>query len=119
MLFLVIFDSVCLYFLLLELQCPVFQKPKDMIVHPEVCGLVPSKYGTVCRFSCPQGFILAGIREELRCLSSKEWSEDLQKAFCKGMDFDDNFLLLEKKNKNCGRDMYGISYKCETRTNQD
>nr|XP_056705184.1 sushi, von Willebrand factor type A, EGF and pentraxin domain-containing protein 1 [Euleptes europaea] len=69
-----------------ELQCPAFQKPKDVIVHPDVCGLGPSKYGTMCRFSCPNGFILAGVREELRCLSSKKWSEDVQKAFCKDIE---------------------------------
>uniref|UniRef100_A0ACB8ES66 Uncharacterized protein n=1 Tax=Sphaerodactylus townsendi TaxID=933632 RepID=A0ACB8ES66_9SAUR len=82
----------CMHLLPLELQCPAFQKPKEVIVHPDVCGLGPSKYGTVCRFSCPQGFILTGVREELRCLNSKKWSEDVQKAFCKGIEVDDNFF---------------------------
>ncbi|XP_061487863.1 sushi, von Willebrand factor type A, EGF and pentraxin domain-containing protein 1 isoform X2 [Rhineura floridana] len=69
-----------------ELHCPVFQKPKDVTVHPRVCGLEPSKYGTVCRFSCPNGFLLSGIREELRCLTTGRWSENVQRAFCKDIE---------------------------------
>ncbi|XP_019410274.1 PREDICTED: sushi, von Willebrand factor type A, EGF and pentraxin domain-containing protein 1, partial [Crocodylus porosus] len=67
----------------LEVHCPVFQKPKGVMVHPLNCGQEPSKYGTVCQLSCPHGFVLSGAREQLRCFSSGSWSEDVQKAFCK------------------------------------
>nr|XP_028567204.1 sushi, von Willebrand factor type A, EGF and pentraxin domain-containing protein 1 [Podarcis muralis] len=69
-----------------ELHCPVFQKPKDVTVHPPLCGLEPSKHGTVCRFSCPNGFLLSGVREELQCLTSGRWSGNVQKAFCKDIE---------------------------------
>ncbi|CAI5796534.1 von Willebrand factor type A, EGF and pentraxin domain-containing 1 [Podarcis lilfordi] len=69
-----------------ELHCPVFQKPKDVTVHPYLCGLEPSKHGTVCRFSCPSGFLLSGVREELQCLTSGRWSGNVQKAFCKDFE---------------------------------
>uniref|UniRef100_A0A8D2Q1E1 Sushi, von Willebrand factor type A, EGF and pentraxin domain containing 1 n=1 Tax=Varanus komodoensis TaxID=61221 RepID=A0A8D2Q1E1_VARKO len=69
-----------------EMHCPVFQKPKHVIVHPHICGLQLSKYGTLCRFSCPNGFLLTGIREELRCLTTGRWTEDVQNAFCKDIE---------------------------------
>lgn len=81
------------YFLLLEVHCPVFQKPKDVMVHPSNCGQEPAKYGTMCQLNCPHGFVLSGAREELRCISSGTWSEDVQKAFCKGKDLNNNFHL--------------------------
>ncbi|XP_072848120.2 sushi, von Willebrand factor type A, EGF and pentraxin domain-containing protein 1 isoform X1 [Pogona vitticeps] len=69
-----------------ELLCPVLQKPEHVIIHPYICGLEPSKYGTVCGLSCPTGFLLSGVREELRCLTSGRWSENLQKASCKDIE---------------------------------
>ncbi|KAJ6669489.1 hypothetical protein lerEdw1_000037 [Lerista edwardsae] len=69
-----------------ELHCPVFEKSKDVTVHPHNCGLEPSKSGAVCRFSCPKGFLLSGVREELRCLIAGRWSENVQKAFCKDIE---------------------------------
>ncbi|XP_066469620.1 sushi, von Willebrand factor type A, EGF and pentraxin domain-containing protein 1 isoform X1 [Tiliqua scincoides] len=69
-----------------ELHCPVFQKSKDVSVHPHTCGLEPSKSGTVCQFSCPKGFLLSGVRDELRCLIAGRWSENVEKAFCKDIE---------------------------------
>ncbi|KAG8130469.1 hypothetical protein E2320_017145, partial [Naja naja] len=69
-----------------ELYCPAFLKPKGVIVHPYICGLEQSKYGTVCRLSCPSGFLLSGVTEELRCLHTGKWSENMQIAFCKDIE---------------------------------
>ncbi|XP_039199397.1 sushi, von Willebrand factor type A, EGF and pentraxin domain-containing protein 1-like [Crotalus tigris] len=69
-----------------ELRCPAFQKPKGVIVHPYICGLEQSKYGTMCRLSCPNGFLLSGVTEELRCLRTGKWSENVQLAFCKDIE---------------------------------
>ncbi|XP_067409310.1 sushi, von Willebrand factor type A, EGF and pentraxin domain-containing protein 1 isoform X1 [Emydura macquarii macquarii] len=69
-----------------EVLCPLFQKPKGVTVHPSGCGQEPSKSGTVCQLSCPHGFMLSGVREELRCLPSGRWSEKVQKALCKDIE---------------------------------
>lgn len=87
-----------MYSLFLELRCPAFQKPKGVIVQPSICGLEQSKYGTMCRLSCPNGFLLSGVTEEVRCLHTGKWSENVQIAFCKGMDIDNNLLWLKEKS---------------------
>ncbi|XP_070794674.1 sushi, von Willebrand factor type A, EGF and pentraxin domain-containing protein 1 [Pituophis catenifer annectens] len=69
-----------------ELHCPAFLKPKGVIVHPYICGLEQSKYGTVCRLSCPNGFLLSGVTEDLRCLHTGKWSENVQIAVCKDVE---------------------------------
>lgn len=71
---------------LVEMHCPVFQKPAGVTIHPPKCGLEPAVSGTVCQLSCPRGFILSGAREELRCISSGRWSANIQDALCKGRD---------------------------------
>lgn len=86
-----------MYFLFLELHCPAFLKPKGVIVHPYTCGLEQSKYGTMCRLNCPNGFLLSGVTKDLRCLHTGKWSENVQIAFCKGMDFDNNLLSLKRE----------------------
>ncbi|XP_060618494.2 sushi, von Willebrand factor type A, EGF and pentraxin domain-containing protein 1 isoform X2 [Anolis sagrei] len=91
-----------------ELHCPAFQKPKHVTVHPHLCGFEPSKYGTVCRFTCPNGFLLSGIREELRCLTNGRWSENVQKAFCKD---------IEPPNINCPDDIEASTLEYQNSAN--
>lgn len=74
------------YWSLVEMHCPILQKPAGVTVLPPRCGLEPAISGTVCRLSCPQGFILSGAREELRCLSFGRWSANIKDALCKGRD---------------------------------
>uniref|UniRef100_A0A8D0GC18 Sushi, von Willebrand factor type A, EGF and pentraxin domain containing 1 n=1 Tax=Sphenodon punctatus TaxID=8508 RepID=A0A8D0GC18_SPHPU len=69
-----------------ELHCPSFLKPKNVTIHPTICGQKASKYGTLCHLSCPSGYILSGVGEELRCLTSGRWSEDVPRAFCKDVE---------------------------------
>uniref|UniRef100_A0A8C3N918 Sushi, von Willebrand factor type A, EGF and pentraxin domain-containing protein 1 n=1 Tax=Geospiza parvula TaxID=87175 RepID=A0A8C3N918_GEOPR len=66
-----------------EKRCPVLQKPAGVTVLPPRCGLEPAISGTVCQLSCPQGFILSGAREEIRCISFGRWSANIQEALCK------------------------------------
>jgi len=74
------------YWSFVEMRCPILQKPAGLTVLPPRCGLEPAVSGTLCQLSCPQGFILSGAREELRCISFGRWSANIQKALCKGRD---------------------------------
>ncbi|KAF6127568.1 sushi, von Willebrand factor type A, EGF and pentraxin domain containing 1 [Phyllostomus discolor] len=69
-----------------EHQCPTFQKPKGVIISPPNCGRQPAKPGTVCQLSCRQGFVLSGVREEVRCATSGRWSARVQTAVCKDVE---------------------------------
>ncbi|XP_009870346.1 PREDICTED: sushi, von Willebrand factor type A, EGF and pentraxin domain-containing protein 1-like, partial [Apaloderma vittatum] len=68
------------------MRCPIFQRPAGVTVHPPECGLEPATSGTVCQLSCPQGFVLSGAREELRCISFGKWSANIQEALCKDIE---------------------------------
>nr|KAF6332190.1 sushi, von Willebrand factor type A, EGF and pentraxin domain containing 1 [Pipistrellus kuhlii] len=70
----------------MESQCPTFQMPKGVIITPPSCGRQPAKPGTICQLSCHEGFILAGVREELRCTTSGKWSTRVQTAVCKDVE---------------------------------
>lgn len=72
------------YWSFVEMRCPILQKPAGVTVLPPRCGLEPAVSGTVCQLSCPQGFILSGAREELRCISFGRWSANVEEALCKG-----------------------------------
>lgn len=72
------------HFPTIERHCSTFQKPKGVIVSPPNCGRQPAKPGTICQLSCRQGFILSGVREEVRCTTSGKWSAKVQTAVCKG-----------------------------------
>lgn len=78
-----------------ERQCATFQTPKGVIVSPPSCGRQPAKPGTVCQLSCHEGYILAGVREELRCATSGKWSARVQTAVCKGR----SSMLVRLKTK--------------------
>ncbi|NXV57103.1 SVEP1 protein, partial [Molothrus ater] len=69
-----------------EKRCPILQKPAGVTVLPPRCGLEPAISGTVCQLSCPQGFILSGAREEIRCISFGRWSANIQEALCKDIE---------------------------------
>uniref|UniRef100_A0A8C3EX58 Sushi, von Willebrand factor type A, EGF and pentraxin domain-containing protein 1 n=1 Tax=Corvus moneduloides TaxID=1196302 RepID=A0A8C3EX58_CORMO len=69
-----------------EKRCPILQKPARVTVLPPRCGLEPAISGTVCQLSCPQGFILSGAREEIRCISFGRWSANIQEALCKDIE---------------------------------
>uniref|UniRef100_A0A8C0BA79 Sushi, von Willebrand factor type A, EGF and pentraxin domain-containing protein 1 n=1 Tax=Buteo japonicus TaxID=224669 RepID=A0A8C0BA79_9AVES len=69
-----------------EMRCPILQKPAGVTVLPPRCGLEPAISGTVCHLSCPQGFILSGAREELRCISFGRWSANIKDALCKDIE---------------------------------
>ncbi|XP_050843098.1 sushi, von Willebrand factor type A, EGF and pentraxin domain-containing protein 1 isoform X3 [Serinus canaria] len=69
-----------------EKRCPILQKPAGVTVLPPRCGLEPAIPGTVCQLSCPQGFILSGAREEIRCISFGRWSANIQEALCKDIE---------------------------------
>ncbi|XP_070287020.1 sushi, von Willebrand factor type A, EGF and pentraxin domain-containing protein 1 [Myotis yumanensis] len=69
-----------------ERQCATFQMPKGVIVSPTSCGRQPAKPGTICQLSCHEGYILAGVREELRCTTSGKWSARVQTAVCKDVE---------------------------------
>lgn len=72
------------HFRITERQCSTFQKPKGVTISPATCGRQPAKPGTICQLSCRQGFILSGVREEMRCTTSGKWSTKVQTAVCKG-----------------------------------
>uniref|UniRef100_A0A8C4N059 Sushi, von Willebrand factor type A, EGF and pentraxin domain-containing protein 1 n=1 Tax=Equus asinus asinus TaxID=83772 RepID=A0A8C4N059_EQUAS len=63
-----------------ERHCSTFQKPKGVIISPPNCGKQPAKPGMVCQLSCRQGFILSGVRDEVRCTTSGKWSARVQTA---------------------------------------
>uniref|UniRef100_H0YSS6 Sushi, von Willebrand factor type A, EGF and pentraxin domain-containing protein 1 n=1 Tax=Taeniopygia guttata TaxID=59729 RepID=H0YSS6_TAEGU len=69
-----------------EKRCPILQKPAGVTLVPPSCGLEPAISGTVCQLSCPQGFILSGAREEIRCISFGRWSANIQEALCKDIE---------------------------------
>ncbi|NXO38057.1 SVEP1 protein, partial [Locustella ochotensis] len=69
-----------------EKRCPILQKPASVTVIPPRCALEPAISGTVCQLSCPQGFILSGAREEIRCISFGRWSANIQEALCKDIE---------------------------------
>ncbi|NWY42555.1 SVEP1 protein, partial [Sylvia atricapilla] len=69
-----------------EKRCPILQKPAGVTVLPPRCGLEPAISGTVCQLRCPQGFILSGASEEIRCISFGRWSANIQEALCKDIE---------------------------------
>uniref|UniRef100_A0ABI7WK14 Sushi, von Willebrand factor type A, EGF and pentraxin domain containing 1 n=1 Tax=Felis catus TaxID=9685 RepID=A0ABI7WK14_FELCA len=69
-----------------ERHCPTFQKPKGVIIFPASCGKQPARPGTICQLSCRRGFILSGVREEVRCTTSGKWSARVQTAVCKDVE---------------------------------
>ncbi|XP_055973137.1 sushi, von Willebrand factor type A, EGF and pentraxin domain-containing protein 1 [Sorex fumeus] len=69
-----------------ERRCSTFQKPKGVILSPPNCGKQPARLGTVCQLSCRQGFILSGVREEVRCTTTGKWSARVQTAVCKDVE---------------------------------
>uniref|UniRef100_A0A480LQ43 Sushi, von Willebrand factor type A, EGF and pentraxin domain-containing protein 1 n=1 Tax=Sus scrofa TaxID=9823 RepID=A0A480LQ43_PIG len=69
-----------------ERHCSTFQKPKGVIVSPPSCGKHLAKPGMICQLSCRQGFILSGVREEVRCTPSGKWSAKIQTAACKDVE---------------------------------
>uniref|UniRef100_A0A2K6EQD9 Sushi, von Willebrand factor type A, EGF and pentraxin domain-containing protein 1 n=1 Tax=Propithecus coquereli TaxID=379532 RepID=A0A2K6EQD9_PROCO len=69
-----------------ERHCSTFQKPKGVIMSPHNCGKQPAKPGTICQLSCRKGFILSGVREEVRCTTSGKWSAKVQTAVCKDVE---------------------------------
>lgn len=72
------------HFPTIEHYCSTFQKPKGVIIFPPTCGKQPAKPGTLCQLSCHQGFVLSGVRDEVRCTTSGKWSAKVQTAICKG-----------------------------------
>lgn len=72
------------HFPTIEHHCSTFQKPKGVIMFPPTCGKQPAKPGTVCQLGCRQGFVLSGVRDEVRCTTSGKWSAKVQTAVCKG-----------------------------------
>ncbi|KAM9329386.1 sushi, von Willebrand factor type A, EGF and pentraxin domain-containing protein 1 [Gastrophryne carolinensis] len=65
----------------IEIYCPVFKRPKTVLIFPATCGKEPASYGSVCNLRCQKGYVLSGVRGEMKCLSGK-WSEDIRAAVC-------------------------------------
>ncbi|XP_004677499.1 PREDICTED: sushi, von Willebrand factor type A, EGF and pentraxin domain-containing protein 1 [Condylura cristata] len=69
-----------------ERHCSIFQRPKGVVISPPSCGKQPAKPGMTCQLSCRQGFILSGVREQVRCTTSGKWSARVQTAACKDVE---------------------------------
>ncbi|XP_073447245.1 sushi, von Willebrand factor type A, EGF and pentraxin domain-containing protein 1 isoform X2 [Aquarana catesbeiana] len=69
-----------------EIHCPVFKKPKNILILPTTCGKALTSYASVCYLRCQKGFVLSGVREEIKCLSNGKWSEDVQIGICKDFE---------------------------------
>ncbi|XP_069622657.1 sushi, von Willebrand factor type A, EGF and pentraxin domain-containing protein 1 [Ranitomeya imitator] len=69
-----------------EMYCPTFSKPDNVLIFPLTCGQEAAVYGSVCYLGCHKGFILSGVRDEIKCMSNGKWSEDVQKTACKDIE---------------------------------
>ncbi|XP_038050592.1 sushi, von Willebrand factor type A, EGF and pentraxin domain-containing protein 1-like isoform X2 [Patiria miniata] len=62
-----------------DVHCPVLMPPSFGVIMPDNCTNVPSRFRTICRYSCMPGFVLTGVSATL-CLASGNWSSPEQHA---------------------------------------
>ncbi|KAM6949553.1 LOW QUALITY PROTEIN: sushi, von Willebrand factor type A, EGF and pentraxin domain-containing protein 1 [Aplochiton taeniatus] len=65
-----------------EVRCSPMVTLKNALLSPPVCGKKEVTPGTLCKLTCRRGYSLQGDADA-RCLSSGDWSVDIQKNTCK------------------------------------